>query len=319
MKTLTIATRGSRLALWQANHIRALMEKEHGVTVELLVLKTKGDIILDVPLSKVGGKGLFVKEIEEALLDGRADLAVHSMKDVPVELPAGLALGAIPEREDPADMLLSARWPDLESLPRSAKVGTSSLRRQAQLLAQRPDLDIVSLRGNVDTRLRKLHDGEFDAVVMAAAGLSRLELAAPRMHRLAPPAFLPACGQGALGIELRADRADLLSMIAFLDHAESRVRVEAERGFLAGLEGGCQAPVAAYATVSEALSDGGFQAGAVVDVEGLVADITGGRVIRKRRSGGPDEARALGLALAEDVKAAGGGAILAELYGGATA
>ena len=312
MKTVTIATRGSRLALWQAEHIRALLEKEHGLAVELLVLKTKGDIILDVPLSKVGGKGLFVKEIEEALLDGRADLAVHSMKDVPMDLPDGLVLGAVPEREDPADLLLSAKYASLEDLPQGAAVGTSSLRRQAQILARRPDLKVVSLRGNVDTRIRKLMEGEFEAVIMASAGVKRLGLSAPFISPLAPPAFLPAAGQGALGIEFRADRPDMADMLRFLNHAESFVRVTAERAFLAGLEGGCQVPIAAYATLAPA--SGKTASGAVLHLEGLVADVTGTRIIRKSIQRASAAARDLGLSLAREVKAAGGADILRELY-----
>ena len=192
MGALTIATRGSKLALWQANHIKARLEAEHpGLAVELLVIKTTGDKILDVPLAKIGGKGLFVKEIEEALLERRADLAVHSMKDVPVELPAGLTVGVPPEREQPTDTLLSARHASLADLPAGARVGTSSLRRKSQLVALRPDLDIVDLRGNVDTRLRKLMEGQFDAIVMATAGLRRLGLSAPMMSELGPPDFLP--------------------------------------------------------------------------------------------------------------------------------
>lgn len=310
-KTVTIATRGSRLALWQAEHVRSLLEKEHGVVVELLVLKTTGDIILDVPLSKVGGKGLFVKEIEEALLDGRADLAVHSMKDVPMELPAGLVLGAVPERENPADLLISVKYASLEGLPQGAVVGTSSLRRQAQLLALRPDLKVVSLRGNVDTRMRKLTEGEFDAIVMAAAGVNRLGLRAPFMIPLAPPAFLPAAGQGALGIEFRDDRPDMRELLGFLNHPETFVRVTAERAFLAGLEGGCQVPIAAHATLAPA---GGSGPTGVLRLEGLVADVTGTRSIRKSVEGDPADARALGLRLARDVKESGGADILRELY-----
>ena len=310
-KTVTIATRGSRLALWQAEHVRSLLEKEHGVVVELLVLKTTGDIILDVPLSKVGGKGLFVKEIEEALLDGRADLAVHSMKDVPMELPAGLVLGAVPERENPADLLISVKYASLEGLPQGAVVGTSSLRRQAQLLALRPDLKVVSLRGNVDTRMRKLTEGEFDAIVMAAAGVNRLGLRAPFMIPLAPPAFLPAAGQGALGIEFRDDRPDMRELLGFLNHPETFVRVTAERAFLAGLEGGCQVPIAAHATLAAAGESGPT---GVLRLEGLVADVTGTRIIRKSVEGDPADARALGLKLARDVKEAGGVDILRELY-----
>ena len=308
MKILTIATRGSKLALWQAQHIKSLLEKQHPVKVELLVLKTKGDIILDVPLAKVGGKGLFVKEIEEALLDKRADIAVHSMKDVPMELPEGLILGVVPLRENPADLLLSVRWPSLASLPQGARVGTSSLRRQAQLLRIRPDLDIVSLRGNVDTRLRKLMDGEFDAIVMAAAGMNRLGLTAPFMSDLTPPDFLPACGQGALGLEYRQDRTDVAEYVRFINHQDTHDCVLAERAFLAGLEGGCQVPIAAFATLS------GTEASAFLTLEGLVADTQGTRIIRQSMTAPRSEARALGLHLAEAVKAAGGAALLHELY-----
>lgn len=310
MKHITIATRGSRLALWQAEHIRALLEKEHGLKASLLVLKTKGDLILDVPLSKVGGKGLFVKEIEEALLDGRADIAVHSMKDVPMELPPGLVLGAVPEREDAADVLLSAQYPDLESLPKGAKVGTSSLRRQAQILGLRPDLRVLSLRGNVDTRIRKLMDGEFDAIIMAEAGMKRLGLSAPFMHSLRPPLFLPAAGQGALGIELKEDRDDLLQKLAFLNHAPSALCVAAERGFLAGLEGGCQAPIAASAWLGSSQPGGK----APLHIEGLIADPQGKTIIRRRLEGDAGRARELGLELAGLIKASGGAEILQDLY-----
>ena len=316
MATLTIATRGSRLALWQAEHIKALLEKQHQVRVELLILKTRGDIILDVPLSKVGGKGLFVKEIEEALLDGRADLAVHSMKDVPMELPAGLVLGAVPEREDPADLLLSMRYADLAALPKSGRVGTSSLRRQAQLLALRPDLEVLFLRGNVDTRIRKLGDGEFDAIIMAAAGMKRLNITLPHMVALD---FLPAAGQGALGIEFKAERTDISDLLAFLNHPETFVRVEAERAFLAEMEGGCQVPIAAHAVLSEYSDSGALVPGAELILEGLVADIRGRTIIRRTLRGGLSgagtEARAVGRALAEEIKDAGGETILRELYG----
>ncbi|EGY26860.1 porphobilinogen deaminase [Desulfovibrio sp. A2] len=311
MKKLVIATRGSKLALWQAEHIKSCIEGKHpGVSVELLVLKTRGDIILDVPLAKVGGKGLFVKEIEEALLDGRADLAVHSMKDVPMELPEGLVLGIIPEREEPSDTFLSVHHASLAALPHGATVGTSSLRRQSQLLALRPDLNVVSLRGNVDTRLRKLSEGQFDAIIMATAGMKRLGLSAPKSEVLGPPAFLPAVGQGALGIEFRADRADLHDLLAFLEHTPTRIRVEAERGFLAGLQGGCQVPIAGHAVMT---------GNDTFTLEGLVADLTGTRVIRRTMNGksAPDgaQARTVGLDLAAQLVADGAGAILAEVYG----
>lgn len=303
---LTIATRGSQLALWQAEHIRGLLEGQHaGLKVELLVLKTQGDKILDVPLAKVGGKGLFVKEIEEALLDGRADLAVHSMKDVPAELPAGLVLGVMPPREEPYDVLLSVRHAGLDSLPQGASVGTSSFRRQAQLLMLRPDLDIRMLRGNVGTRLKKLMDGEYEAIVLAAAGMNRLGLSAPHMQRLAPPRFLPAVAQGALGIEFRQDDADVAAMLAFLDHRETRVRVLAERGFLTALEGGCQVPIAGYAETD----------GQEVHLTGLVAELDGSRAIRREVRGKVADAWELGVALALEVLEAGGKEILDRIYG----
>jgi hydroxymethylbilane synthase len=313
MQTITIATRGSRLALWQAEHIRSLLLARHRVDAELLVLKTRGDIIQDVPLSRVGGKGLFIKEIEEALLDGRADFAVHSMKDVPMELPDGLVLGAVPRREDPADLLLSVRWPDLASLPAGARVGTSSLRRQAQILSLRPDLAVSFLRGNVDTRMRKLREGQFDAIIMAAAGLKRLGLAAPFMHRLEAPSFLPAAGQGALGIEYSSARRDLRAMLQFLDHPESSACVAAERGFLAGLSGGCQAPIAAYAVLRGGAESGPGLSGAELHLEGLVGDARGERIIRRSGQGDPARAVDIGLDLARAVARAGGDALLREI------
>ncbi|MDY7000653.1 MAG: hydroxymethylbilane synthase [Thermodesulfobacteriota bacterium] len=306
MKKLTIATRGSKLALWQAEHVKALLEKEYpGIEVELLKIKTTGDKILDVPLAKVGGKGLFVKEIEEALLDGRADLAVHSMKDVPVELPEGLMLGIIPEREDFTDTLLSVNFNGLAELPKGAKVGTSSLRRKSQLLLLRPDLDIQDLRGNVDTRLRKLNEGQFDAIVMATAGLKRLGLSAPKHQILGPPQFLPAVAQGALGIEYHKDREDVAKALAFLDHPESRISVMAERGFLTGLEGGCQVPIAAHASLN----------GDTVTLTGFVADLEASHIVHRQTKGPASKAFDLGLALAQEVLDAGGKAILDEVYG----
>ena len=235
-KNLVIATRGSQLALWQAGHVKACLESlEPGLNISLRVIKTRGDIILDVPLSKVGGKGLFVKEIEEALLDGSADLAVHSIKDVPMILPDGLVLGCVPRREICVDYLLSSRYGTLDELPRGARVGTSSLRRQAQLLNLRPDLEILSLRGNVDTRLRKMKEGEYDAIVLASAGLKRLGLSADRMQHFEAAVFVPAVGQGALGIECRGDDSDVLELLSRMEHRPTRVCVEAERGFLAAM------------------------------------------------------------------------------------
>jgi len=303
---LTIATRGSMLALWQAEHIKArLMEYHPGLVVDLLVLKTQGDKILDVPLAKVGGKGLFVKEIEEALLDGRADLAVHSMKDVPTELPAGLAIGVTPKREEPADALLSVKHDGLAGLPQGAAVGTSSFRRQAQLLMRRPDLEIKMLRGNVNTRLRKLMDGEYEAIVLAMAGLKRLGLSAPKMEILGPPEFLPAVCQGVLGIEFREDDTELAALLAFLDHPETSVRVLAERGFLTTLQGGCQVPIAGYAEVVDRQ----------VRLTGLVADLEGKRVIRREATGPTGQAWRIGQDLAQEILEAGGREILEEIYG----
>lgn len=309
MQHLTIATRGSKLALWQAKHVkeRILAACPCIAAIDLLVIKTKGDKILDVPLAKVGGKGLFVKEIEEALLDGRADIAVHSMKDVPMELPQGLCLGVVLEREDPRDMFLSVSFPGPTSLPPGARVGTSSLRRQSQILAARSDLTVVPLRGNVDTRLGKLMAGEFDAVILAAAGVKRLGLTAPHMVALPHDVLLPAAGQGALGLEFSTAEHNLAGLLAPFDHRESHLCVAAERGFLAGLDGGCQTPIAAHASVS----DGKLR------LDALLMDPEGRRVFREcghiSAFAVPDEARALGLKLAKRVRHAGGAALMAEL------
>ncbi len=304
-KRIVIATRGSKLALWQAEHISQRLAAAHpGLATELLVIKTKGDKIQDVPLAKVGGKGLFVKEIEEALLDGRADVAVHSMKDVPAEQPEGLILGVVPEREELSDALLTRGETSLAALAPGARVGTSSLRRTSQLLIRRRDLAIVDLRGNLDTRVGKLLRGEFAAIVVAGAGLNRLGLSAPVRIPLSPPDFLPAAGQGALGIEYRADDADTAACVAFLDHPDTRDAVAAERGFLAGLEGGCQVPISAWATIH----------GQTVTLTGMVSDTEGKRVVRETASGLRAEARAIGLALAGRVLSRGGKAILGELY-----
>lgn len=306
LQKITIATRGSKLALWQAEHIRArLTERFPGLDVELLLIKTKGDKILDVPLAKVGGKGLFVKEIEEALLDGRADLAVHSMKDVPAELPPGLTLGVIPKRESFLDVLLSVNWPDLESLPKGAKVGTSSLRRRCQLLALRPDLKIMMLRGNLDTRVGKLINGDYDAIVVAQAGMNRLGLEVPHMMELTPPGFLPAVGQGALGLEYAKNRPELAEMFGFLDDLSTRCCVQAERAFLATLEGGCQVPIAALARINDA--------GRIV-LRGLVADVDGRDVIVEEASAKLRDAEVLGRQVAEAVLGRGGKEILRQVY-----
>ncbi|MBT8764183.1 hydroxymethylbilane synthase [Desulfohalobiaceae bacterium Ax17] len=305
MNRIIIATRGSKLALWQAEHIAGqLMSRYPDLEVRLLKIKTKGDKILDVPLAKVGGKGLFVKEIEEALMDGRADIAVHSMKDVPTELPAGLKLGIIPERESPEDLLLSCKYENLMELPEKARVGTSSLRRQAQLLQLRPDLDVVSLRGNLDTRVRKLKEGQFDAIVVAKAGMRRLGLTVDYEFELAPPSFLPAVAQGALGIEYAEGRQDLDELLGFMDHAPTRFCVQAERAFLHGLDGGCQVPIACYARYGDDQ----------LRISGLVADLKGERMVRKEKTGKPEDAWQLGHELAQEVLKAGAREILGELY-----
>ena len=307
MKKVTIATRGSQLALWQAEHIKSrLMAQYEGLEVELLILKTKGDIILDVPLAKVGGKGLFVKEIEEALLAGTADLAVHSMKDVPMVLPEGLTLGAVPEREICTDLFLSEKYATLEDLPQGAKLGTSSLRRQSQALALRPDLEVAMLRGNVETRLRKMKEGQYDAIILARAGVKRLGLGASLQQDLTPPSFLPAVGQGALGIEIREDRPEMRELVAFLDDMPTRLCVTAERAFLRRLDGGCQVPIAAHAVLE----------GEGLVLEALVADPLGKVVFRDtvRCAATLAEADAAGQKLAEKLLADGADKILAELY-----
>jgi hydroxymethylbilane synthase len=305
MKKLTIATRGSALALWQANHIKDRLEAEHpGLSVDLLKIKTKGDKILDVPLAKVGGKGLFVKEIEEALLDGRAQLAVHSMKDVPTELPDGLEVGIIPEREEATDSLLSVKYDGLAALPEGAVVGTSSLRRQSQLYALRPDLRIETLRGNLDTRLGKLLNGDYDAIVLATAGLKRLAMSAPKQEVLGPPEFLPAVAQGALGIEFRSADREVRDMLAFLDHAPTKYQVLAERGFLTGLDGGCQVPIAAWSEID----------GETIRLTGYVAEVDGSTPIRRVAEGSVKRAWDLGMILAGRVLEAGGKAILDAVY-----
>jgi len=301
---MKIATRGSALALWQANHVRdRLRAADPDLEVELVTIKTKGDKILDVPLAKVGGKGLFVKEIERALLDGDADLAVHSMKDVPAELEPGLAMVAVSEREDPFDALCTRDGRTLAQLPAGARVGTSSLRRQCQLRAERADLTLVSLRGNVGTRLRKLADGEFDAIVLAAAGLTRLGHADRITERLEPPRFLPAIAQGALGLEARADDADTIARIRpAIHHEPDARRVAAERAFMARLEGGCQTPMAAFAEAED---------GQLV-LRALVASLDGTRMLRAEDRAASEDAEALGVAVAEALLAQGAAAILAE-------
>jgi hydroxymethylbilane synthase len=302
---LTIATRGSALALWQANHVRdRLLAYEPGLEVSLLILKTKGDLIVDRPLAAVGGKGLFVKEIEEALLDRRADLAVHSMKDVPAELAAGLEMAAVSQREDPADALISRGDVPLAALPVGAAVGTSSLRRACQLRAERPDLTIVPLRGNVPTRLKRLDDGDLDAIVLAAAGLVRLGHGDRISERLEPTRCVPAVGQGVLGIETRTGDDGTRHLVRSSCHHEpDAICVAAERGFLAELGGGCQTPIAAHARLD---GDG-------LHLAGLIGRPDGSELVRGERRGPRDAPEALGRALAAELCDRGGRAILAAL------
>ncbi len=305
---LVIGTRGSRLAIWQAEWVQArLGELAPDLPVTLKRIRTSGDKILDVPLAKIGGKGLFVKEIEEALLRREIDLAVHSMKDVPTVLPDGLGIVCVPQREDPRDVLVSHREQSFSQLPQGSRVGTSSLRRQAQLLHHRPDLAIAVLRGNLDTRLRKVREGQFDAIVLAAAGLRRMGWLDRVTEYLEPEISLPAIGQGALGLEGRTDDIFLRDLLGPLDHPPTRIAVTAERALLDRLQGGCQVPIGAHATV---------QSGRLV-LEGLVASVDGRRLIRDRVEGGVEEASALGWKLAERLLGQGGDRVLEEIYGAA--
>jgi len=301
---VVIGTRGSKLALWQAEWVRsAIRQRFPGAAVELSVIKTQGDKILDVPLAKVGGKGLFVKEIEDALLQGRADVAVHSMKDMPSEIPAGLVIGAVPERETPTDVLLSRNGLPLRELPAGSVIGTSSLRRAAQLRHLRPDLEVVPLRGNVETRIRKLDTGPLAAVVLAAAGIKRLGLEHRVTEHLDDERMLPAVGQGALCIEVREQDPRVGPMVAALDHPATRTVVSGERAFLKRLQGGCQVPIAGHGRLD----------GAFFTLTGLVADVDGSTVIKHRLSGPACSAERVGIELAEILLSRGADEILKNL------
>ncbi|NOY39466.1 MAG: hydroxymethylbilane synthase [Nitrospirae bacterium] len=311
-RKVIIGTRGSRLALWQAEWVKSELQRLYpDLKIELNRIKTTGDKILDVPLAKVGGKGLFVKEIEEALLRQEADIAVHSMKDVPTEFPAGLHLAVICKREDPRDAFISQtqdqgfKFQKFKDLPEGAVIGTSSLRRSCQLLNIRPDLRIAQLRGNLDTRLKKLDEGQFDAIILAAAGVKRLGWHERITEVLPPGISLPAIGQGAVGIECRAGDDFINTLIMPLNHLETSVCVRAERAFLKRLEGGCQVPVGAYARLIE---------GKVV-MEGLVGSISGERIIREQMEGDQDIAESIGIRLAEDLLSRGAKEILDSVYG----
>lgn len=303
-QAIKIGTRGSKLALWQANWVKSALGKHYPeISVEIQTIKTTGDKILDVPLAKVGGKGLFVKEIEEALLDGRVDVAVHSMKDMPADLPDGLCIGAVPEREIPNDVLISNNGKALCDLPKGARVGTSSLRRAAQLLAIRPDLAILPLRGNLDTRIKKLESNQLDAIVLAAAGVKRLNLADKITQHLNVDLLIPAVGQGALCIEIRENDPEVSSIVSVLDHFETNRVVAGERAFLARLEGGCQVPMAAHGEIKES----------ALTISGMVAAIDGSGVFKQTVSGPVSSAEQIGVELAERLIDMGAGEILEKL------
>lgn len=303
-KKITIGTRGSKLALWQANYIADCIRTQYpDVDVSLLHIVTTGDKILDVPLAKIGGKGLFTKELETAMLNGEIDLAVHSLKDMPTQLPEGLLLAAITERTDAGDAFISPRYGTVENLPQGAKLGTSSLRRKAQLLKYRPDLTICDLRGNLDTRLKKLDTGDLDAIILAVAGLKRLGWQERITQVLPNDICLPAVGQGALAIEARSNDEEVLEMLAFLNHQETRWAVEAERAYLAEVEGGCQIPIGVYGKMEQE----------VLQLEAVILSVDGMRQVRQTISGAPAEAKRLGQTLAQDMLNAGGREILQEL------
>lgn len=306
-KIFRIATRQSPLALWQAHYVQQrLMAAHPGLRVELVPMVTKGDVILDTPLAKVGGKGLFVKELEQAMLENRADLAVHSMKDVPVAFPEGLGLVTICEREDPRDAFVSNHYSSLDELPHGAIVGTSSLRRQSQISERRPDLVIRSLRGNVGTRLSKLDAGEYDAIILATAGLKRLDLEARIRQPLPAEISLPAVGQGAVGIECRLDDRELIGLLQALNHEDTAICVKAERAMNTRLEGGCQVPIGSFAVLE----------GDNLWLRGLVGAPDGSVMVRGERRGTRADAEAMGISLAEELLGKGAREILREVYQG---
>jgi len=306
IREIRIATRKSALALWQAEYVKACLEQAHpGLLVSLVPMVSRGDKLLDAPLAKIGGKGLFVKELETALLDNEADIAVHSMKDVPMDFPEGLGLFCICEREDPRDAFVSNTFASLDELPAGSVVGTSSLRRQAQLLALRPDLKIHFLRGNVNTRLAKLDAGEYDAIILAAAGLIRLGFGARIRASISVEASLPAGGQGAVGIECRSADAEIHALLAPLHHRETALRVTAERALNKHLNGGCQVPIACYALLEDEQ----------LWLRGLVGQPDGGLLLRAEGRAPAADAEALGVQVAEALLAQGANAILAAVYG----
>ena len=302
MPSLVIGSRGSALALWQSQHVAELLGRHHpDLSIRIEIIETKGDKILDVALSRIGDRALFTKELENALLDGSIDLAVHSLKDMPTKVPDGLTLGAIPERVDARDVLVAAPGATIETLPVGATVATSSLRRRSQLLHLRPDLNVVDVRGNVPTRLRRRHEFGWDGMILAFAGLERLQLTAEIAQIIPTMLMLPAVGQGALGIEVREDDAKVLAMLAPLDDIATRQRTTAERSMLRMLEGGCQVPIGAHATID----------GTTLSLDGLVASLDGSTVIRRSTAGAPHEADEIGRRLAEELIESGAAEVLA--------
>lgn len=304
-KTIRIATRKSPLALWQAEHVAQLLGATFpGIKTELVKMTTQGDKILDAPLAKIGGKGLFVKELEVGMLEGTADIAVHSMKDVPVEFPEGLHLGAILSREDPTDAFVSNRYSSLSDLPSNARIGTSSLRRQCQIMEIYPNAEILTLRGNVNTRLAKLDAGVYDAIILASAGLIRLGMAERITQRLDTKTSLPAIGQGAIGIECRIDDQEVNAMLSKLHDHETGICVRAERAMNARLSGGCQVPIAGFAEIHNNQ----------LFMRGLVGNPDGSQLFRSEFTGKPEQAEIIGLTIAEDLLAQGAGKVLQALY-----
>jgi hydroxymethylbilane synthase len=306
MNVIRIGTRGSPLAVWQAEWVRArLLDLHPEYTAEIVKIKTTGDKILDVPLAKVGGKGLFVKEIETALLEGGIDLAVHSMKDMPAEIPPGLCIGVVPERENPLDILIARNGHSFKDLREEANLGSSSLRRGAQVRHIRPDITVQPLRGNLDTRIRKLETEGLDAIILAAAGVRRLGMESRITEYMSEDIMLPAIGQGALSIEVRKDDNAIRDLIAPMDHRETRLAVESERAFLSRLEGGCQVPIAAHAKI----------VGDQIDLTGLVAEVDGSVLLRENVTGSVDKHEELGVELANQLLEQGGRKILEDILG----
>ena len=305
-KKLTIGTRGSPLALWQAHWIKSQLESLHGdLTVDLVKIKTSGDKIQDVPLAKIGGKGLFTKEIEESMLRYETDIAVHSMKDVPVKFPPSLTLSVVTEREDPRDALIARNGLKLDTLPKGARVGTGSFRRTTQLLNYRPDLEVVPMRGNVQTRLDKLKSEGLDAIILASAGLIRLDMADHITEYIEPEIMLPGGGQGAVGIESRKEDLRVMNRIFPLDHEETHLALEAERAFLTRLEGGCLVPIGVYATIE----------GETLHLRGLVGSLDGKQMLKAERKGSVEDPEAIGFELAGEILGMGADKILKEVYG----